>query len=140
VAKEPKAAPKGCLNYCKEKLKLVWESQKRHLLWEAREEIAAGGQKCPYLHRQYLEARAFFYACQDDVVTEMAADIICEAITLEYCETAPKAQFTISGERRIVKALMEAQTSASSSKPLVPLSTKSPGGSQRLVDPSSLIR
>jgi outer membrane protein OmpA-like peptidoglycan-associated protein len=105
VAKEPKAAPKGCLNYCKEKLKLVWESQKRPLLWEAREEIAAGGQKCPYLHRQYLEARAFFYACQDDVVTEMAADIICEAITLEYCETAPKAQFTISGERRIHELL-----------------------------------
>jgi outer membrane protein OmpA-like peptidoglycan-associated protein len=102
VAKSYKALRKSYREDCKEKLKFVWETEKRHLLWVARDKITAARQECSYLFnklkRRYLEARAFFYACQDDIAADLAGDIICEAMTLKYCNTPPKAQFTAGPE------------------------------------------
>lgn len=93
------------------------------------------------LRQKAKNARDAFNEAMKNV--QSAEQQLADALTARRdfaVEVIREARKILEVHRRVIKALMEAQTSASSSKPLVPLSTKSPGGSQRLVDPSSLIR
>lgn len=104
------AAKQKSRDQCLSDLEVLPETQKRYFLKFALDELnyaksKGKGARCPdkfaILEKQYLEARALFYACQNKNAADLARYIICEVSTLKCPNTKPVAKFTAPSEAKV---------------------------------------
>ena len=119
------AAKKNCtLEECLNDINEFSEREKSYLLRIARDVIHETLRECPIifpkLQERYLQARAYFYAGQNEMAADLARDIICEKIYMLYSNTSPTAQFESPSQANI-NELLKFNASASYDKDKDPL-------------------